>query len=217
MFTVKLLTMRWVCSGDLSDFARRCRSSEAPVLSRPVETDPLGVQRMCADPEQAWMPSCPFPGDQGHIYRDLQRTALEHNERAPHGSPNQMGLIVGEVGGVGLFTPAGRELVITATVWPKCSFITRLMFHITPVYEWSFYYLGLSQSQAEPTYKTPQNHTKTRSQIIFRSDFPTLTVDNNYITDQTHCTIWEKPNTLFVINYSIFPSPSDFWDKVGNL
>lgn len=97
MFTVKPLTMRWVCLGDLSDFARQCRPSEAPVLSRPVETDPRGVQRMCADPKQAWMPSCPFPGDQGHISRDLQRTVLEHNESAPHASPNQMVLIVGKL------------------------------------------------------------------------------------------------------------------------
>lgn len=50
MFTVKLLRMRWVSCVTFSEFARQCRSSEAPVLSHPVETDPLGVQRMSADP-----------------------------------------------------------------------------------------------------------------------------------------------------------------------
>lgn len=39
-----------------------------------------------ADPGRAWTPSYPFSGDQGHIYRDVQRTMLQQMTIASCGS-----------------------------------------------------------------------------------------------------------------------------------
>lgn len=62
-----------------------------------------------ADPWRVWRPSYPFPGDQGHIYRDLQRTMLQQMTIAPYGSRIHM-LLMGKL------TPTGDGKNATYTV-----------------------------------------------------------------------------------------------------
>lgn len=63
------------------------RSSEAPVSFqlKPIHWEYRGKP---ADPQRLWRPSYPFPGDQGHIYRDLQRTRLQQMTIVPYGPDN---------------------------------------------------------------------------------------------------------------------------------